>query len=60
VVFRDQTKRAIADADRRWTVDIGPFEASDQPSDLVVSGKNTLVVCDVIVGMSGSCRDNRT
>jgi len=49
VTFRDQTKNATADAQGKWTVKLDPLKPGD-PGKLTVSGSNTVVVDDVLVG----------
>ncbi len=50
VTFHGQTAKATAGADGRWKLGIGPFSASADPADLVVVGRNTLTLHDVVVG----------
>lgn len=45
-----RSAETIADADGKWRVDLAALEASAQPAALVVRGKNTLTVHDVLVG----------
>jgi sialate O-acetylesterase len=49
VGFRDQTKRAVADANGRWLVRLDPL-AIGEPGRLTVSGSNSLALDDVLVG----------
>ncbi|HEY4990440.1 MAG TPA: sialate O-acetylesterase, partial [Opitutaceae bacterium] len=55
VTFHGQTVRTTAGADGRWTLAIGPFAASAQPSDLVVAGNGTVTLRDVVVGEVWLC-----
>ncbi len=55
VKFAGQNQSAKADADGKWSVKLSPLTASDQPGDLVVSGKNTLTLKDVLVGEVWLC-----
>ncbi len=55
VTFHGRTERATAGADGRWLVRIGPFPASSEPSDLVVSGRSTLTLHDIVVGEVWLC-----
>ncbi len=55
VSFHGQTARTTAGADGRWMVKIGPFPASADPADLVVAGKGTLTLHDVVVGEVWIC-----
>jgi len=50
VTFHGQTATTQANADGTWTVRIGPFGASSEPSDLTVSGGGTVTLRDVVVG----------
>ena len=55
VSFHGQTARTTAGADGRWMVRIGPFPASSEPADLVVAGKATVTLHDVVVGEVWIC-----
>jgi sialate O-acetylesterase len=55
VTFRGQTATASAGPDGLWKLAIGPFPASADPSDLVVSGHGTLTLHDVVVGEVWLC-----
>ncbi len=50
VTFHDQTVGATAAADGRWMVYLAAVPASAEPAELVVTGKNTITVKDVLVG----------
>ena len=50
VSFREQTVNTTAGADGRWIVYLAPLAASSEPADLVVAGKETVAVRDVLVG----------
>lgn len=50
VAFAGQSVSATADADGRWSATLNPLPASAEPRELVVSGRNRLVVRDVVVG----------
>jgi len=49
VKFRDQTRTATADAAGNWSLKLSALKAGG-PDELTVSGKNTIVVKDVLVG----------
>jgi sialate O-acetylesterase len=49
VSFRGQTKTATADAGGKWMVKLDPTEAGG-PFELVLKGKNTVTITDVLVG----------
>jgi len=50
VKFEQQTATTTASADGRWIVYLEPLEARTEPTGLVVSGRNTITVADVVVG----------
>lgn len=50
VQFAGQSATAVAGPDGKWMTRLGPFAASSSGRDLVVTGKNTLTVTDVLVG----------
>ena len=52
VNFSGQSKSTIAEADGRWTVNLKPMRASDEPRKLTVSSTTgqTLTINDVLVG----------
>jgi sialate O-acetylesterase len=50
VRFRGAEVRTTAGADRHWSVLIGPLAASGTGAELVVTGKNTITLQDVVVG----------
>ena len=50
VTFAGQSASATAGADGRWNVTFKPLSVSTEPRDLVVSGREKLVVHDVVVG----------
>ncbi|HUJ45156.1 MAG TPA: sialate O-acetylesterase [Opitutaceae bacterium] len=54
VTFRDQSVCAVAGKDGRWIVYLDPLQPG-APAELVVSGKNTLKVQDVVVGEVWMC-----
>ena len=55
VTFHGQTAKTQAGADGSWKVSIGPFEASAEGADLVVAGRTTLTLHDVVVGEVWLC-----
>ena len=54
VSFQNQTATAVAGSDGRWTISLGPLQ-SGGPYTLVVAGKNTIKVRDVLVGEVWVC-----
>ena len=55
VTFAGQRLAASPDIDGRWIVLLDPLEASSQGADLIVAGKNTVTVHDVVVGEVWLC-----
>jgi sialate O-acetylesterase len=54
VTFRDQTVQATADSDGRWMARLAPLKPG-APASLVVSGKNTIKLDDIVVGEVWVC-----
>ena len=50
VAFHDQRIGTSTDADGRWMVYLAAVPASAEPAELVVTGKNTVTVKDILVG----------
>jgi sialate O-acetylesterase len=55
VTFRGQTAHATADADGRWIALLTAIPATLEGADLVVTGKNTVTLTDVVVGEVWLC-----
>jgi sialate O-acetylesterase len=55
VQFHGNVGRATAGPDGRWMARIGPFPASADPSDLVITGPATLTLHDILVGEVWLC-----
>ena len=55
VTFGVQTLSTKAAANGRWRVDLAPLNASTSPADLVVTGKNTFTLTDILVGEVWLC-----
>ena len=55
VKFGKQTKTTVADASGKWEVILNPMQASAEPTDLTVSGTNTIVLHDILVGEIWIC-----
>jgi sialate O-acetylesterase len=53
--FAGQEKRAIADAQGRWNVQLDSLIASAKPMELVVAAKETRTLTDVLVGEVWLC-----
>jgi len=50
VSIAGRTKSATPGADGKWMVNLEPLKADAKPMELIVKGKNTLTVKDVLVG----------
>jgi sialate O-acetylesterase len=50
VTFTDQIVGTTTASDGRWVVYLAPLKASSTPVELIVAGKNTLRLTDVLVG----------
>lgn len=55
LTFAGQKREATAGPDGRWLAILDPMPASAQGADLVVSGKNTLTLRDILVGEVWLC-----
>jgi sialate O-acetylesterase len=55
VRFADQSRVTRTDLDGRWRVTLEPMPASSEARDLVVAGKNTITVKNVLVGEVWIC-----
>ena len=55
VKFAGQIRGATAGKDGRWIVLLDPLPASAQGTELVLAGKNTLVLRDIVVGEVWLC-----
>lgn len=55
VKFRDQERRTTTPSDGRWIVYLDALATSAEPAELSVTGKNALVVRDVLVGEVWLC-----
>lgn len=55
VSFRGQTMHATAGGDGHWIVFLDPAPASASPAELTITGKNQVVVRDVVVGEVWLC-----
>lgn len=50
VTFGDQKAEATAGADGKWQTDLPAVPAGTPPGTLVIAGKNTITISDVLVG----------
>lgn len=55
VKFGDQSKSATADKDGAWKVKLDALQASSEPAELSIKGKNEIVLKDVLVGEVWIC-----
>jgi sialate O-acetylesterase len=55
VTFAGQTRAATTGADGRWIVFLEPLQTAAQGADLVVTGKNSVTLHDVVVGEVWLC-----
>ena len=50
VEFGGQVKKAMPGPDRKWMVELDPLEASATPRGMSISGKNKILLEDILVG----------
>ena len=55
VTFGNQTLETQAGADGKWKVTLAAMKEEAKPADLVIAGKNTLTIKDVLVGEVWVC-----
>jgi sialate O-acetylesterase len=55
VTFAGQTKTATTDLQGKWQVSLEPLAASDKPSELVVTGGETITIKNILVGEVWLC-----
>ena len=55
VKFRGQTRQTTAGADGRWIVYLDAVPASAEGAELIVAGRNTLTLRDIVVGEVWLC-----
>ena len=55
VTFGDQTHSSVTDPAGKWSITLNPMNANAQPANLVVAGKNTVTVKNVLVGEVWIC-----
>jgi len=55
VQFMNQTKKVITDKSGLWKVVLDPIKASGKPSEMTISGKNTIRLENVFVGEVWVC-----
>lgn len=55
VTFAGQTVRATADRAGRWRVALSPLKVSSVPAEMIVRGRNEVIVRDLLVGEVWLC-----
>jgi sialate O-acetylesterase len=55
VTFGDQTHSSLTDPAGQWSLTLNPMIANTQPANLVVAGKNTITIKNVLVGEVWIC-----
>lgn len=50
VSFAGQTKKTIAGPDGKWLVKLDPLRASATPQTMIISGKNSITLANILVG----------
>lgn len=55
VTFAGQTKTTVANDSGRWMIKLSSMKASEQPREMVISGKNTIVLKNILVGEVWLC-----
>ena len=50
VSFAGQTKSAMPNPQGKWMVELDPLQASAQGRDLIIKGKNSVTLNDILVG----------
>jgi sialate O-acetylesterase len=55
VTFAGQTKIAVANDSGRWEVKLLPMKASEEAREMVIAGKNTIVLKNILVGEVWLC-----
>ncbi|MCA9035091.1 MAG: sialate O-acetylesterase [Planctomycetaceae bacterium] len=55
LTFGDQSHSMLTASDEKWSVTLNPMNANATPTDLVVAGKNTITIRDVLVGEVWIC-----
>ncbi|HET7734235.1 MAG TPA: sialate O-acetylesterase, partial [Paludibacter sp.] len=55
VTFAGQTKNTVANDSGKWIIKLAPLKASEQPREMIISGKNTIVLKNILVGEVWLC-----
>ena len=55
VIFKGQTKQTTSDKEGKWEIQLDPLSASAEPAEMIVSGKNKIVLRDIVVGEVWFC-----
>jgi len=55
VTFGEQSHSSLTDPTGKWSITLNPMSANAQPANLVVAGKNTITLKNVLVGEVWIC-----
>ncbi|WP_395745952.1 sialate O-acetylesterase [Prosthecobacter sp.] len=55
VTFGDQSHSSVTGPEGKWSILLNPMNASAQPAELVVAGKNTITLKNVLIGEVWIC-----
>jgi sialate O-acetylesterase len=55
VKFGNQLKKTITDTSKQWMIKLDPLQASDKPAEMIISGNNTIVLKNILVGEVWLC-----
>ena len=55
VTFAGQTKTTVAGDSGKWVVKLSPMKASEEAREMVITGKNTIVLKNILVGEVWLC-----
>ncbi len=55
VAFADQAHSIVTDPSGKWSITLNPMNANATPADLVVAGKNSITIKNVLVGEVWVC-----
>jgi len=55
VTFAGQHKESVADDSGKWMVKLSPMKASEVPREMIISGKNAIILKNILVGEVWLC-----
>ncbi len=55
VTFAGQTKTAVTDTAENWMLKLDPMKASAEPQKMIITGSNTLILDNILVGEVWLC-----